>query len=289
MPESDYYAYQEYSTPTPQPMARRPSSPKYTYYLIGICIAVFILQSVYPLITEYFVLSPAFILERPWGIFTSMFLHADFLHILYNMIGLFIFGSVLEQQIGSKNFLYLFLLCGLVGSLGYLALADTALIGALGASGAIFGVIGAVTLILPNMKIYVQGFIPLPMYAAGPLYVLIEIFYLRTGGGGGIAHSAHVAGFFAGLALAYYYKKNSPVLKLNQVAFALAAVILLTIAVGYAKFPNTSGAKIISTCISSSDSDLQLQGCVMRAYNSADPQTQSQIDEELTNLLRKTG
>ena len=168
-----------------------------THIIILICAIVFVLQMA-NLVYEEVVFRPIDLLVMPWTIITSMFAHGDFEHILFNMFALFMFGSVLEQRIGTNKFIFLYLMSGLLGSIGFM-LFNSPLDSALGASGAIYGIIGALVLLTPQLQVYIY-FMPVPMWVAGPIYALIEIFAL--GKADSIAHSAHLLGFVAGLALA---------------------------------------------------------------------------------------
>lgn len=172
---------------------------RYTYWLILLCIGVFILQMA-SLFTPDFVLRPIDLLQRPWAIIGSMFAHSGIEHIAFNMLALFMFGTVLENRVGSNKFLFIYLVSGVLGAIGFM-LFSSPFDMALGASGAIFGVIGALVLLEPNLMVYFY-FIPIPMYVAGPVYALIELFAL--GSIDSIAHSAHLLGFFGGLALAFF-------------------------------------------------------------------------------------
>lgn len=169
-----------------------------TYTIIAICVFVFFFLEASDTFIPHLVLIPMDLLARPWTIITSMFAHADLEHIFFNMFALFMFGSILENRIGSGRFVFLYLMAGLLGSIGFMLLnsPDSA---ALGASGAIYGILGALMILMPNMSVYMY-FIPIPMWLAGPIYALIEIFAL--GSSDNIAHSAHILGFLAGAALA---------------------------------------------------------------------------------------
>ncbi len=209
---------------------------KATYVLIILCVLVFILQqaapdTVYPLVT----LSPINLLYAPWTVITSMFGHEDFLHILFNMIALFFFGTMLENRVGTTKFLFIYFVSGVLGSVGFM-LFSSPFSGALGASGAIYGVIGALVLLEPNVTVYFY-FIPMPMYVVGVIYVLIELFYL--GSADSIAHSAHIVGFFGGLAIAAMEGKASwppkPQMEFWK-ALAIPIALSLVVAIGFGAY-----------------------------------------------------
>jgi len=160
----------------------------YVFWLIGICVIIFILQSFIPYINDNFTLVSSRVLNEPWMLITSMFLHGDLVHLLNNMLALFIFGMILENSIGSKRFLIVYFVsgvfAGLIASFFYNA---------------------ALGMLKPKMVVYVY-FMPLPMYLAGILWALIDIsrFFFPTG----IASAAHLAGLFIGLGFGYYFKKK---------------------------------------------------------------------------------
>src|SRR3989339_986974 len=104
----------------------------YVFWLIGICVIIFILQSFIPYINDNFTLVSSRVLNEPWMLITSMFLHGDLVHLLNNMLALFIFGMILENSIGSKRFLIVYFVSGVFAGL----IASFFYNAALGASGA---------------------------------------------------------------------------------------------------------------------------------------------------------
>ena len=134
---------------------------------------------------------------RPWQLVTYMFLHADFMHILFNMYGLFLFGRMVAPVLGRARFLTLYFTGGIVGGLLHLAANwnSVPLNIAVGASGALFGVMMAAAMIRPNLEMYIM-FIPVPvkLKTLVLVYAAIEIFSqwkLNTH----VAHLAHLGGF----------------------------------------------------------------------------------------------
>jgi len=229
---------------------------KVTYVLIALCVLVFVLEqaapdAVYPQVS----LTPISLLSSPWTIITSMFGHADLEHILFNMIALFMFGSVLENRIGSGKFVLVYFVSGIFGSIGFM-LFNSPFGSALGASGAIYGIIGALVLLEPNLTVYFY-FMPLPMYVVGPIYALIELFYL--GSADTIAHSAHLLGFFGGLALAAMEGKASwppkPPMEMWK-ALAIPVVLSLVVAVAFGAYylSDQLNARILDCINAQSDS-----------------------------------
>jgi membrane associated rhomboid family serine protease len=150
---------------------------------------------------------PVEILSRPWGIFTYMFLHGGFMHILFNMIGLFFFGPRLESRIGSGDFIRLYVLAGLVGALLSFAFEPRAAI--VGASGAVFGVLYGFAHYWPHERIYIWGVLPVPSRVMVIGLAAISIYSGLSGAGAGIAHFAHLGGFAGGWAYLKFRERRS--------------------------------------------------------------------------------
>ncbi|MFH1228880.1 MAG: rhomboid family intramembrane serine protease [Candidatus Aenigmatarchaeota archaeon] len=181
------------------------SNMKYNWYafkLIAICAAIFILQNIYPSLTESFSLDVQQILSSPWIIITYMFLHGSFEHLFFNMFALGMFGSILEQTVGGKKFLLIFFASGIAAGIGSLLFYTSSI----GASGAIYGVLGTLAVLRPRMTVYVS-FVPLPMilavvfWAAGDLLGLFSTSDL-------IAHAAHLFGLVFGLLYGMLLRKD---------------------------------------------------------------------------------
>ena len=146
-------------------------------------------------------------------LFTSMFLHGGWFHLLSNMWTLFIFGDNVEDQMGSSRYLAFYLIAGVVAGLVHTAFSPNSNIPTVGASGAIAGVLGAYFILFPRAR--VTTFIPLfflPWFIDVPAIVFIGIWFLSQlsqgllslgaiGDFGGIAFWAHVGGFLFGLLL----------------------------------------------------------------------------------------
>ena len=177
--------------------------PKWTFIFIIVCIIAFALQN----ITDswiYLAFFPAFAFGAPWMFITSIFLHANFEHLFFNMIALFFFGSSLENRIGKRLFFMLFFISGIIGNLGYFFTTADPYTPAIGASGAVYGIMGALATLAPFMMVYIYGFLPLPMIAAAILWAVLDLAGLFTPSG--IAHGAHLAGMFFGVAFGLYYR-----------------------------------------------------------------------------------
>jgi membrane associated rhomboid family serine protease len=152
-------------------------------------------------------------LFRPHQLFTYMFLHGNFGHIFWNMLILWMFGSILENFWGSKRFLIFYTICGIGAAvLQLLVLYSTELpsnAATLGASGAIFGCMVAFGLLFPNSLIYIYALIPIKAKWAVLAYVLYELFLgFRNNAGDNVAHWAHLGGGLVGLILVFYWRKT---------------------------------------------------------------------------------
>lgn len=173
--------------------------------IIYLCIFSFILQIVIPGYFEALMLVPGLILARPWTLVTHMFLHVDFFHIFFNMMVLFFFGPELERRAGKNGFLSVFFVAGIVAALGY-SLTSSPSAAVVGASGAIMGIFAALTVIAPEMRVYVY-FIPMRIWHALILFVLIDFIYL--GSNDMVAHTAHLSGVLVGLLMGYRIKQDN--------------------------------------------------------------------------------
>lgn len=166
---------------------------KVTFALVALCIAVYALEYTFPdFIMNNMALDSASILSKPWSLLTYMFVHADNQHIFYNMFGLFIFGMILESIIGSRKFAMLYFASGVVSGIAGLAFYPSMV----GASGAVFGIIGTLAILRPKMEVWVL-IINAPMAIAAIFYILFDMigFFLPDG----IAHAAHLAGMTIGI------------------------------------------------------------------------------------------
>jgi membrane associated rhomboid family serine protease len=180
-------------------------TPRWTFIFIAVAVIGYILQQIIsPDLWVYFAFFPAVSFEMPWMFVTSIFLHASLEHLLFNMIALFFIGVSLERMIGRKAFAMLFITSGVVGNIGYMLTASDPMTPAIGASGAIYGVIGTLATLAPFMLIFIYGVIPLPMVVAAALWGLLD--YVGLFDASGIAHGAHLGGLFLGVAFGLYLR-----------------------------------------------------------------------------------
>ena len=171
-----------------------------------------------------FSLTPAHLTHGPspdayLTIFTSMFMHGGWLHIIGNMLFLWIFGNNIEDSVGHFRFIFFYLLCGIAAAAAQVAIAPDSTVPMIGASGAVSGVLGAYLLLFPRARILVL----LPIWIFWRVFevpaVLMLIFWfgiqllsgLAVRGAnvsGGVAFWAHVGGFVAGVVLILFFKKR---------------------------------------------------------------------------------
>ncbi len=204
-----------------------------TWSIIGVTALVYLLQLVsggavinalayWPPLTEI----------EPWRMLTSMLVHSQnsFLHILFNMYSLFIFGRLLEHMLGRGRFLALYLLSGFGGSVAVLLIAPT--ISVVGASGAIFGLLGAFFMIQRGL-----GGNNLQLVLVLGLNLVIG-FVIP-----GIAWQAHIGGLIVGALVALVFMKtrrpalkNRQLLLLGGIAVALIVITIVGVAVMHARY-----------------------------------------------------
>ena len=141
-------------------------------------------------------------LSQPWTLFTAMWLHGSFWHILANMITLHFFGTYLSKLVGNRKFLAVYLIGGVVGNLLF-ALIAPPFATAIGASGAIFAAGGALAMMRPKTPVYVFP-IPAPIPLIGAViggFVVLSFFP-------GIAWEAHLGGLIVGLIAGYFFRRQ---------------------------------------------------------------------------------
>ena len=149
-----------------------------------------------------------------WTFLTSMFMHGGFFHIFANMFSLFFVGSLVEKILGAKRYLYFYLVSGLFASLFFVLMSlvwsSDFNAYAVGASGALFGLIGLLMLLTPNLSVYLM-FIPIPIkmkYAAPG--ILIVLWLISITADVGIGNTAHLGGLICGLIYGIYLRRKYP-------------------------------------------------------------------------------
>lgn len=200
--------------------ARR-TTPVITYLLILMNVLFFVVEL---LSGDAFIVRWAFVPSRFMAnlgadfltLFTSMFMHAGWVHLGGNMLYLWIFGDNVEDRFGHVGFLIFYLLCGLAATAAQLAFSLGSNIPNLGASGAIAGVLGAYILLFPKARVSVlQGtsVIPVSALIVIGLWFVLQLFSgvgsIASVDTGGVAYMAHVGGFVAGFLLTFLFRGNS--------------------------------------------------------------------------------
>jgi len=200
--------------------ARR-TFPLVTYGLIALNVLFFFveLSGGEPFIMKWSFVPHRF-LANPAGdfptLFTSMFMHAGWLHLGGNMLYLWIFGDNVEDNFGHLKFIIFYLLCGLAATFAQLAFSLSSDVPNLGASGAIAGVLGAYILLFPKGQVRVlqgQQVIPMPALIVIGIWFVLQFFSgigsIGNAAEGGVAYMAHIGGFVAGLVLSFLFRGSS--------------------------------------------------------------------------------
>ena len=186
-------------------------SSKSIWILIGanilIYVAILIAQNAQ--FIDLFAISRPGLASHPWSLVTALFLHDpnDMLHILFNMLWLYWYGSALMQILGEGKFLALYFVGGIIGNLVFVLIEPNA--SAIGASGAVIALGGALAVLRPKIKVVLFP-IPIPMDLwVYVLFgsVLLGIILPALGGNSAIGWQAHLGGLLTGLAAGYYYKR----------------------------------------------------------------------------------
>jgi membrane associated rhomboid family serine protease len=196
--------------------------PLVTYALIVLNVLFFLVEMSGG---DAFIMKWAFVpsrfLANPIGdfptLFTSMFMHAGWLHLGGNMLYLWIFGDNVEDRFGHAKFIIFYLLCGLAATFAQLMFSLGSNVPNLGASGAIAGVLGAYILMFPQGSVRVlqgQRVIQVPALIVIGLWIVLQLFsgigsIASTADTGGVAYMAHIGGFVAGFVLTYLLGGNN--------------------------------------------------------------------------------
>lgn len=152
-------------------------------------------------------------------ILTSMFMHGGWMHIIGNMLYLWIFGDNIEDNFGHAKFLIFYLVCGVVASFAHILVDPNSVTPSLGASGAIAGVLGAYLIMFPRNRVrtllplgFLWTTVELPAIVVLGFWIVIQIFSQYTAsfkpGEGGVAYMAHIGGFAAGLVLCLLFRRR---------------------------------------------------------------------------------
>ncbi|MEL7563020.1 rhomboid family intramembrane serine protease [Dehalogenimonas sp. 4OHTPN] len=178
-------------------MYRRYQRPFYQdplLVLIGLNVVFFLLTTGSDALLIRLAISPATFLSEPWTAITSMFVHAGLSHLLFNMLALYFFGSYLTQIVGERQMLAVYFIGGIVGSLFFWLLGPSNGL-AVGASGAIFALGGALAVLRPMTKVIIFP-IPIPL----PLWVAVIGGGLLISLAANVAWESHLGGLITGIA-----------------------------------------------------------------------------------------
>jgi len=152
---------------------------------------------------------------RVWQLVTYAFMHGGYMHILFNMFALYMFGGTIEDTLGARNFTLYYFVCLLTAALAQLLVVKYFTQGfepTLGASGAIFGVLLAFGMLYPNVKL-LPFFLPIPipawLFVIG--YGAVELVLGVTGRQANVAHFAHLGGMLGGFLMIQYWRGKFPI------------------------------------------------------------------------------
>lgn len=187
--------------------------------LIVLNVGVYFLTAANPRLLSLLAFVPRLALREPWTILTYQFAHAGLGHLLFNMLGLYFFGSRLEEHLGARRFLGLYFASGIAGGLLSFLNPNAPIVGA---SGAIFGVFYGFARFWPRERVYIWGVLPVE---ARVLVLVMTVLALLGGlgfGGAGIANFAHLGGFLGGWIYLRWLSWSSPAARFQRRAAAPA-------------------------------------------------------------------
>ena len=161
-------------------------------WLSLICVIVYLFETRFSFIVQDFAPSSNEFLAKPWILLTYIFIHANVKHLFFNLFALVLFGSILELIIGYKKFLIVFFLSGIISGIGGLFFYNSMI----GASGAIFGILGVLGAIRPKAVVWVWG---VPMYMIFALAFWVVLNFLGIFSPENVAYISHLFGLFFGI------------------------------------------------------------------------------------------
>ncbi len=162
---------------------------------------------------------------QPWSPLTYMFLHTNFLHILFNMLWLYWFGKIFLERLSSSNFVSVYILGGLVGALFYILAFNSFSVFqpmalnsyALGASASVMAIVFAITFLIPEYKVYLVFLGEVKLKYIALFSIVLDLISIPVGNAGG--HIAHLGGALFGFVFIYYYKKGILITKWMETAW----------------------------------------------------------------------
>ena len=181
----------------------RKNEPKVTKALIALCVLIFLAtlfgskELFVSLLIDYGLIPSTVGVANPYGLVTYMFLHGNLAHLASNVFVLHSVGREVERDVGSLRFMLVYLASGVSAGLIYMAVNPASDVPVIGASGAIFGLIAVMLLLMP-FKVTTALLLPLPGVVMGLLLVLVEVAAVTVSVESGVAHDMHLYGFLAG-------------------------------------------------------------------------------------------
>lgn len=204
--------------------------PYVNYGILAVSVLVFIVQwlggpagldqahieyGMIPVVVRDVVEGPVAWLPDHVTLLSYMFLHADFFHLLSNMLFLWVFGDNVEDALGHIKYLVFYLLCGALAGLAHLFFYPDSYGPLIGASGAVAGVMGAYLVLYPKVRVFVLNKIivmfpiALPAWVVLSIWVVAQFFYVIIGSEDGVAWWAHIGGVAAGAALVFLFRRRA--------------------------------------------------------------------------------
>ncbi len=219
-----------------------------TYLMILIIIAISTIIWLFPqtdIITQNLGFSGENLMGgEVWTLITSIFLHGNPAHLALNSIALFFFGRALEEELSVKTFLIIFFIGGIVGNLFVLFTYPMDQI-VIGASGAVFAIMGTAIVLTPFDFIPYPIPLPLPLALIGIFMAITEVVSFMTGGHGNVAHIAHIGGMVSGIAFGFREGGS----KQGLIVVAVLLAVLLVMPYMWSIFGEISYLPIISNLL----------------------------------------
>ena len=210
---------------------------KITYGIILVCIIIYAAFNMVPewevddLYENFGFSGENLFAGKIWTIVTSIFVHGSFMHLISNMLALFFFGRALEEDVPNDRFLVIFIFGGIMGNLVSLFFYSPAEV-FVGASGAIFTIMGVAMIKKPFELIFYPAVVPIPLLFVGIVYTLYTVMAFLVGGDPNIAYTAHLAGLGIGALIGFYevgVKKSLFLIALIIISIIFILPIILTI------------------------------------------------------------
>lgn len=191
----------------------------YSLWFSLLIIILFALQVIFPTLTDLFVLNKNIYSGEIWRVLTAIFVHGSLTHLLYNLFALALFGFILENIVGSKRFLTIFFSTGIIANLISVNFYNSSL----GASGAIMGLTGALTILRPKLTVWAFS-IPMPLFIATTTWIIGDIIGIFNPSGTG--NIAHLSGVFFGFIFGLIYLKKLGEKKAKEVKIKISEDVM---------------------------------------------------------------